>query len=512
MNFKHYNQRQTTLLPYSFDDFISQKHPVRVVDQVVESINIQPLLKAYSKEGNPAYHPKMLLKVMLYAYMTNTYSSRRIELAIRENINFMWLTGMTIVDHNTINRFRSNKLKDSFKEIFKQVVLMLASEGFISLKQIFTDGTKIEAQAGRYTFVWGNSIKTNKAKMLTQLEDLWNYAQSISNDDNPNPDPPEFKEISKEVIQKAVEQIDAKLSGNKKASSKSKAKLRYIKQNFEKNLQKYEEQEAILGERNSYSKTDTDATFMRMKEDHMRNGQLKPGYNAQISTENQIIVNYTLHQNPTDTKTLKPHLENFKETYGETVFQNLEEITADAGYGSEENYDYLEQEELTPYVKYNTFEKEQDKNYQKKRKPFSKENLHYNQEGDYYVCPMGQQMYKTYENKRTTAAGYIQNLSHYQAQNCAGCTMRGPCFKGKGNRSIERNHNLERHKAKVRELLTSTTGLQKRKQRTADVEPVFAQLKHNHNFRRFSLKGIKKVELEFGLMALAHNLRKKIAS
>jgi len=449
MNFKHYNQRQTTLLPYSFDDFIFEKHPVRVVDQVVESINIQPLLKAYSKEGNPAYHPKMLLKVMLYAYMTNIYSSRKIELAVRENINFMWLTGMNIVDHNTINRFRSKKLKDSFKEIFKQVVLMLASEGFISLKQIYTDGTKIEAQAGRYTFVWGNSIKTNKTKMLTQLEDLWNYAQSISNDDDPNPEPPEFKEISKEVIQKTVEQIDAKLSGNEKASSKSKAKLRYIKQNFEKNLQKYEEQEAILGDRNSYSKTDPDATFMRMKEDHMKNGQLKPGYNAQISTENQIIVNYTLHQNPTDTKTLQPHLENLKETYGEEVFQELQDITADAGYGSEENYDYLE---------------------------------------------------------------YTQHLSHYQAQNCEGCPLRGLCFKGKENRSIERNHNLERHKQKIRELLTSQTGLQKRKQRTADVEPVFAQLKHNHNFRRFSLKGIEKTELEFGLMALAHNLRKKIAA
>jgi transposase len=339
MNFKHCNQRQITLLPYSFEDLISKKHPVRVVYQVVESINIQPLLKAYSKEGNPAYHPKMLLKGMLYAYMTNTYSSRKIELAIRENINFLWLTGMTIVDHNTINRFRSNKLKDSFKEIFKQVVLMLASEGLISLKQIYIDGTKIEAQAGRYTFVWGNIIKTNKAKMLTQLEELWNYTQSISNDDDPNPEPPEFKEISKEVIQKTVEQIDAKLSGNEKATSKAKAKLRYVKQNFEKNLQKYEEQEASLAERNSYSKTEPDATFMRMKEDHMQNGQLKPGYNAQISTENRIIVNYTLHQNPTDTKTLQPHLENFKETYGEEVFKELEDITADAGYGSDENYD-----------------------------------------------------------------------------------------------------------------------------------------------------------------------------
>lgn len=512
MNFKHYNQRQTALFPYSFDDLISEKHPVRVVDQVVESINIQPLLKAYSKEGNPGYHPKMLLKVMIYAYMSNVYSSRKIELAIRENINFMWLTGMSTVDHNTINRFRSDKLKDSFKEIFKQVVMMLAEEGLISMKQIYTDGTKIEAQAGRYTFVWGKSIKTNKAKMLTQLEDLWNYTQSISNDDDPDTEPPQFKEISQEVIQKTVKQIDTKLSGNEKASKKSKAKLRYIKQNFEKNLRKYEEQEAILGERNSYSKTDPDATFMRMKEDHMQNGQLKPGYNAQISTENQIIINYTLHQNPTDTKTLKPHLENLKETYGEEIFKKIENITADAGYGSEENYDYLEKEELTAYVKYNTFEKEQDKNYQKKHKTFSKENLYYNQEEDYYVCPMGQKMHKTHESTKTTQAGYIQQLSHYQAQNCEGCPLRGICFKAQGNRSIERNHNLERHKEKIRELLTSQTGIQKRKQRSADVEPVFAQMKHNNNFRRFSLKGIQKTELEFGLMALAHNLRKKIAA
>lgn len=512
MNFKHYNQRQTALFPYSFDDLISEKHPVRVVDQVVESINIQPLLKAYSKEGNPGYHPKMLLKVMIYAYMSNIYSSRKIELAIRENINFMWLTGMSTVDHNTINRFRSDKLKDSFKEIFKQVVMMLAEEGLISMKQIYTDGTKIEAQAGRYTFVWGKSIKTNKAKMLTQLEELWNYAQSISNDDDPDTEPPQFKEISQEVIQKTVEQIDTKLSGNEKASKKSKAKLRYIKQNFEKNLRKYEEQEAILGGRNSYSKTDPDATFMRMKEDHMQNGQLKPGYNAQISTENQIIINYTLHQNPTDTKTLKPHLENLKETYGAEIFKKIENITADAGYGSEENYDYLEKEELTAYVKYNTFEKEQDKNYQKKHKTFSKENLYYNQEEDYYVCPIGQKMHKTHESTKTTQAGYIQQLSHYQAQNCEGCPLRGVCFKAKGNRSIERNHNLERHKEKIRELLTSQTGIQKRKQRSADVEPVFAQMKHNNNFRRFSLKGIQKTELEFGLMALAHNLRKKIAA
>src|SRR5690554_7915777 len=200
--------------------------------------------------------------------------------------------------------------------------------------------------------------------MLTQLEELWNYAQSISNDDEPNPEPPEFKEISKEVIQKTVEQIDTKLSGNEKASKKSKAKLRYIKQNFEKNLRKYEEQEAILGGRNSYSKTDPDATFMRMKDDHMQNGQLKPGYNAQISTENQIIVNYTLHQDTNDIHTLEPHLKNHKELYGEYP----DELITDAGYGSEENYELLSEKQIIGYVKYSTFDKEEGKSKKKTNK------------------------------------------------------------------------------------------------------------------------------------------------
>lgn len=157
MKFKHYKQNQTIFLPYWFDDLIPQMHPVRIIDKVIESIDIKPLEKAYSKEGTLCYHPKMLLKVMLYAYMTNVYSSRKIEQAIKEHINFMWLTGMSFVVHNTINRFRSDKLKDCFKEIFKQVVLMLASEGLVTLKQIYTDGTKIEAQAGKYTFVWGKA-------------------------------------------------------------------------------------------------------------------------------------------------------------------------------------------------------------------------------------------------------------------------------------------------------------------------------------------------------------------
>jgi len=215
--------------------------------------------------------------------------------------------------------------------------------------------------------------------------------------------------------------------------------LRYIKNNFVPALEKYERQEAILKERNSYSKTYTEATFMRMKEDHMQNGQLKPPCNAQIYTENQIIIHYTIHQNPTDTKTLKPHLENLEQINGQEMLQQLKEITTDAGYGSEENYDYLEQKEIIAYVNYNTFEKEQNQNYQKKNKPFSKENLYYNEDEDFYVCPMGQKMHKTHQSIKRTEAGYSQSRSHYQAQNCEDCSLRTQCNKATGNRSIESN-------------------------------------------------------------------------
>ena len=198
---------------------------------------------------------------------------------MRENVLFMWLSNMNIADHNTITRFRSQKLQSAFKDIFTQVVLLLAEEGLITLKQIYTDGTKIEAQAGRYTFVWGKSIKTSKEKMLRQLEELWSYAQSIASEEDRDPEPFEFKSISKEKIQKTVERINQKLKaspGTDKAKFKAKAKLNYIRNNFEKNLEKYELQKEILGGRGSYSKTDSDATFIRMKEDHMKNGQLKP--------------------------------------------------------------------------------------------------------------------------------------------------------------------------------------------------------------------------------------------
>ena len=261
-----------------------------------------------------------------------------------------------------------------------------------------------------------------------------------------------------------------------------------------------------MGEnRNSYSKTDPGATFMRMKEDHMLNGQLKPGYNLQISTSDQFIVNYSIHQNPTDTLTLKPHLQQYQNIYK----TNPESICADAGYGSEENYDYLEKQTIEPYVKYNYFHKEQSKKW--KENPFRADNLHYNEEKDKLYCPMGQPMDRIADRKSESSAGYKQTYARYQAKNCNGCSLRGSCHKSKGSRIVEINHNLRRHKQKVRQNLFSEQGLAHRSKRPWDVEAVFAAIKHNRGFRRFMLKGTDKVEIEAGLLAIAHNLAKKAA-
>ena len=296
------------MLPPSLEELINKNHPVRIVNQVIDRIDIDALLKKFKGGGTSSYHPRMLLKVLVYAYVNNTYSSRGMESALKENIHFMWLAGMNKPDHNTINRFHSDRLKDVLKTVFGQVVELLVEAGHLDLKEIYTDGTKLEAQANRYTFVWGNAIKKSKERMAEQLKELWTYAEGIAAEELKYEPPESFAVVSAEQVSKTIERIDQALQG-KEISKQKRQKLLYAKKNWPANMERYAQQEQILGKRNSYSKTDTDATFMRMKEDHMKNGQLKPGYNVQVSSHNQYVVNYSIHQNPTDTTTLKEHLD-----------------------------------------------------------------------------------------------------------------------------------------------------------------------------------------------------------
>lgn len=504
--FKQDNQLQGMLIPLDLNDMVPLDHPVRIVNAVLDKVDISPIIKEYRPGGTSSYHPRKLLKLIVYAYINNIYSSRKIEEAVRQNINFMWLAGLHKPDHNTINRFRGERLQKTLKPIFNEVVLLLCQEGLLNIRDLYTDGTKIEANANRYTFVWGKAIKTSRERINQQLDDLWKYARCVAAAELEDTDPSGFKKITSEKVTKTIDAINSALK-DKVVNKEVRQKLNYAKKNWPAALDRYDKQEKIIGnDRNSYSKTDKDATFMRMKEDHMRNGQLKPAYNVQISTNSQFIAAYSIHQNTTDTNTLQSHLsEHIKECKIKPS-----SLTADAGYGSEQNYQWLENKRITAYVKHNQFDRNQHKTTRNK-KPFAADKLVYEDQTDHYICPSGNPMNNIGSFKKQTRAGFEQTITKYRTTKCDSCPLQSQCNPGNNMRTIEVNHNLNRLKKQAEKRLKSKRGIKKRKQRCHDTEPVFANIKNNHHFRRFMLRGIEKVGIETGLLALAHNLRKKIA-
>ncbi|MCM1142179.1 MAG: IS1182 family transposase [Muribaculum sp.] len=400
------------------DELVPENHMVRVVDEVIDRLDISEILSTYSGGANSAFNPAMMLKVLVFAYLSNVYSSRRIEELLKRDIYFMWLSGMARPNYRTINFYRGKRLKEGFDPVFTQVVQLLHDEGFVSLKVQYIDGTKVESAANKYTFVWRGSVEKNDAKLKAKTEAL--LSQIVRNHAIETEENPVTEELGAEEVARRVERIKAKVDADNLSKEERKA-VKQIETEAVPRMNRYKEQLATMGERNSYSKTDPDATFMRMKEDAMLNGQLKPGYNIQISTENQFITNFGIYQRPTDTLTLISYLETFKARYG----VQSQEIVADSGYGSEENYGYLFSNGMVPYVKYNMFHVEQRRKYHKD--PFRVANLFYNPQED--VCPMGQRMRFIRQEKRYTASGYRQTVSIYRATRCEGCPLRGQCHK-----------------------------------------------------------------------------------
>lgn len=501
--FKAYHQNQTHLFPLSLEEMIGTHHPVRIVSKVIDTIDIEPIRRLYKGGGTSAYHPRLLLKILVYGYLTNVYSSRKLEEQVRQNIHFMWIAGMKTPDHHTINRFRGEKLAGTLKEIFGQIVQLLVAEGMISLTEaVFIDGTKIESAANRYTFVWGKAIKASKERIARQLDELWQFTQQVAKEELKDTQEVIFTPVTKEKIEQVIHQIDEALA-DKEVPNKVKQKIQYAKKNWPSNLDKYDEQEKILKGRNSYSKTDPDATFMRMKDDHMRNGQLKPAYNLQISTQDQFILNYSLHSNPTDTRTLPSHLNGFKELYN----QHPAVVVADAGYGSSENYAFLESINLEAYVKYPTFDKEQ-KPVKKNQPAFGADQFLYDEEDGIVYCPIGEPMTFTDNIIRKMPSGYVKTISKFESKDCSNCPFKNLCNPKYQNRYIEIDLVLRHYKTLAREKLTSEKGIQFRKKRGIDVEPVFGNIKSNHHYKRFLLKGLDKTEVEIGLLAIAQNFRK----
>lgn len=496
--FKSDNQKQFLLFPPSLEEKIPATHSVRVVDAVIESLNVDTILGSYRGGGNSCFHPRQMLKILVYAYLNNIYSSRRIEQCLQENIHYMWLGGGITPDHRTINYFRGKRLKGCFDTLFTQIVELLHKEGFVSLQVQYIDGTKIESAANKYSFVWRGSVEKYDARLREKTDAILRDIEQVINAENK--DVTEDIELTTEEFASRVERIKERMQQDGMTKQQRK-QVKELDTAVEK-MSEYDHKKEVLGNRNSYSKTDEDATFMRMKEDAMLNGQLKPGYNVQISTENQFITNYGIYRRPTDTGTLIDYLKSFKERYG----IKSREVVADAGYGSEQNYNYMLENAIVPYVKYNYFHKEQKRKF--KDNPYLQQNLPYDKDRDIFICPNNKELIHTETYTRTTELGYESKVDKYVCEDCSDCPLKNECTKVKGNREIEVNHTLNDYKRQVRELLTSERGLYHRSKRPIEPEAVFGQIKDAHHFRRFHLRSMSKVSIEFGLVAMAHNLRK----
>jgi len=508
--FKPYNQHQLSFLPIDFDSVIPSNHMVRLVDRAIESMATKPLIAQYPGGGSSAYNPVMMLKVLVYAYLDKIYTSRRIAKATRENINFMWLTGNVQLDHMTVNRFRSERLKGIIDDIFAEVIALLMKEGYIKFESYFLDGTKIEANANKYSWVWSKNTKRYKEALKKQVREHLAAIELLERDENAefgSGDLPELGNgtpINSDSIRKAVAKIDEKLATAAQDKKLERAK-KVLEKEYLPKMEKYEKQEEIFNGRNSYSKTDTDATFMYMKEDGEGNGNPKPGYNVMMGTENQFITGFSIHQNAGDTTCMKPHLEQIKGLHGKLP----NSVTTDAGFGSEENYEYLEGEKIEHFVKYNTFHKEQSVAW--KNEPTRVQNWAYEQERDEYICANNQHLVFVREEKSQSETGYESSVRIYESRDCSGCPYREKCIKSDrpdAKRKLYINRRLNELKAIAKTNLNSEKGILMRKKRSVEVESVFGDIKGNFGVRRFLLRGLERVKIEWGLYSIGHNMRK----
>ena len=487
--------RNQVLLPMDLEIKIAENDPVRKLVEICEELDYTKLYDRYLRSWRK-YNPETIFMLLVCGYMNRLYSSREIENACRTDIRFMWiLQDEPVPDHSTIARFQEGKLLPVIEDLFYQLVMKLMSIGEVSYDHVFVDGTKIEANANRYSFVWARAVEKflhkETAKTLADVERICN---SYSFADHLN-----------------VEECLAKLYAVAErwhiefvhGKGKRKTQLQRDVELLEKHVAKKEEYLAYLqmmNGRKSFSKTDTDATFMRMKEDHMKNGQLKPGYNVQIMVNSEYIVGVGAFANPTDVNTLVPFVER---VYSHTR-ERIRRLIADAGYESEENYTYLEANGQVPFIKPINYEK----NKKLKKNPFAIENMPYKEADDCFICPNNKRLVYTEDRQTKTQNGYPITKRVYTCESCEGCPHRTQCHKGKANREVKTSVTFKRQRAESLKNIQSEEGILLRMNRSIQVEGTFGVWKQDYRFRRFAMRGKQGVETQLFLLAFAYNIQK----
>lgn len=465
--------------------------PVRVTSAQLEELDYRKLYEAYSSKGRKSVtDPRVLFKVMAYGYQCGIYSTRKLEEACQYRVDFMWLLeNGKAPDHSTLSRFRTSRCAAAVEDLFYQYIQLLEKQGETDHESVFIDGTKIESRAGRYTFNWRGTAEKNLAKAKQKVLELTGC-----------------KALSElETLLSVKAEGIAFVSGKGKHKTEEQRKWEEI-EHLCQQWRKYEEQLAIMGEdRNSYSKTDTDATFMRMKEDHMRNGQLKPAYNVQIAVNSEYITGIDVFSNRTDVGTFIPFMHKLEMAHK----QRYEEVTADAGYESLDNYLYLEANGQISFIKPLNYEQQKTKKY--KSQIGRIENMKYDEQEDCFICAEGRRLLcRRVETE--VKKGIPVTRAWYRCEDCRNCPQRQKCCRKEdvhAPKEVIMKETFWEKRQQSLENITSERGIRLRMNRSIQVEGAFGLIKNDFGFRRFLTTGKKNVQIELLFLALGFNLKKR---
>ena len=503
--FKPYSQNQQFLMQKNIDDFIGDGHIARFISQIVDEMDVDFILDTYQGGGTSSYNPRMMLKCWVLGFVYRIYSCRLLAKSTRENLAFIWISGNQTPDFRTLNNFRL-RLTDDIKQIFKQIVLYGMELGIIKGEDVFVDHTKNQANANRYKVIWKKQVNNQLEKIDAELNELFRYIDEINENEEKTygaKDLPEQerKGFDKTQVSQVIDKINKKVKEGNISKEEGKGQREKVGRAKELSERKesYENKKKIFGDRNSYSKTDTDAVAMMMKDKKI----IRPAYNEGIMTENGIVLNYIIDDNASDSVSFIPLMKGTIDNLGKAP----ERINGDGAYGNEENSMFLEEKDIENFLKYNTYHNEKSQAWLDKK--IRRNDFAYNEKNDEFTCKNGSVLSFVEESTDETATEYVKNTRKYSAgeNGCNSCPFKDKCTKSNA-RILEVNWNGERLRRIARENLDSDKGKELRKRRGNEVESVFGDQKMNNRKRHYQLRGMKKVNLEAGLYYISHNLRK----
>jgi len=495
-DYSKYPNKYQLKLCSEYDVLLPADESVRLLSEGLEELDYTNLYRAYSRKGRkPKTSPPAMFKVLVYGASEGKFASTQVARACRRDVNYMWLLGgEPAPNDDALNRFRSKQLSEASEDLFYQLVKKLRGLDEIKYEHLFVDGSKLEANANKYTFVWKKSTNKYAARLETKLSNFlkeltarYGWAEACPPDEA--------------CARLSLLRTEPFVHGRGKRKTQLQRDIETLSEMLLRQ-QKYEIYNKTFNGRNSFSKTDPDATFMRMKDDHMRNAQLKPGYNVQLAVEGEYIVGLDISNERSDQLTLIPLIKNMENHIGE----RYEDVTLDAGYESEENYTFFENRQQACFIKPQNYEKSKTRKF--KSNMHLRENMPYDSRKDEYTCPNDKKFHAVYTGKRESKSGFESEITYYECENCEGCPLKKNCTRAKGNRKMQLSKEFLRQREKSLLNITSEKGVLLRINRSIQAEGAFGVIKQDYGFRQFLLRGNKKVRTEIFIVAMAFNINK----